>query len=614
MLSPRAARRADRRAARRVRPALPVPPSISLTLHLVLLILFGGLLAACSPEEGAVTDTQTAPASRAEGTAGAEGLRAAKLAPAGTVVTVLVNGLIHTVNPDQPTASAMAFDDSGAILAVGDGDQLRADYPGATVRDLEGRTVIPGLIDSHGHLHGLAESLTRAQLAGTTSKADVLERLAAHEAGLGEGDWLLGRGWDQNDWPEQSFPTREDLDARFPDRPVWLRRIDGHAAWANSAALATVDRDLSGDWQIDGGMIHRDIDGQPTGIFIDKAMALVEAQVPPTSDAVMMDAIDLAIRQMLSLGLTGVHDPGIGREALGRFQRKLAAGQLHTRLYAMTDGAGATLDWLCANGPVADPSGRLFMRATKLYGDGALGSRGAALLEDYSDDPGNRGLLFLEADAMQAQIDKVLDCGFQAAVHAIGDRANRVVIDALAASIAAHPDNPGRHRVEHAQVLSAEDLGRFAELDIIAAMQPTHATSDMYWAEDRVGPERIRFAYAWRSLLADGARLAFGSDFPVEAVDPRLGLFAAVSRKDLDGWPEGGWYPDEAVTRAEALRGFTLDAAYAGFMEDLVGSLEPGKRADFVVLDRDYMTIPVEDIPEMVILETWLDGARLHPR
>lgn len=532
---------------------------------------------------------------------------------AGPGITVIHGGLIHTVDVNHPVASAMAFDETGLILAVGDSDSLLSEFPAAERLDLAGRTVIPGLIDSHGHLHNLAESLTRAQLAGTTSVEDVLERLAAHEARLGESDWLLGRGWDQNDWPVREFPTRADLDARFPDRPVWLRRIDGHAAWANSAALAMVDRDLSGDWQIEGGMIHRDAGGNPTGIFIDKAMALVEQIVPPTPDAVLMDAIDLAIDQMLSLGLTGVHDPGIDREAFGRFQRKLEAGQLHTRVYAMTGGAGATLDWACARGPYADPTGHLFLRATKLYDDGALGSRGAALLADYSDDPGNLGLLFFEADVLQSQIERVLDCGFQAAVHAIGDRANREVLDALEAGIAAHPDNPGRHRVEHAQVLSAEDLGRFAELGVIAAMQPTHATSDMYWAEDRLGPERVRFAYAWRSLLDDGARLAFGSDFPVEAVDPRLGLHAAVSRRDLEGWPEGGWYPEESVTRTEALRGFTLDAAWAGFMEDLVGSLAPGKRADFVILDRDLMTIPVEEIPEMRILETWLDGRRRFP-
>jgi predicted amidohydrolase YtcJ len=448
---------------------------------------------------------------------------------------------------------------------------------------------------------------------GTANLDEVIERLKAHEAKLGEDDWLLGRGWDQNDWPGQSWPTREDLDEHFPDRPVWLRRIDGHAAWDNSAAMALVDRDLSGDWQIDGGVIRRDDRGQATGVFVNYARSLIDPLVPATSDEVMMEALDLAMLQLLSLGITGVHDPGLDRVAFDRFQRKLAAGKLHTRLYAMTAGAGETLDWLCENGPIADPSGRLFMRASKLYGDGALGSRGAALLEDYSDEPGNRGLLFLDADEMQAQIDKVTGCGFQAAIHAIGDRGNRVVIDAFEASMRLNPDNPGRHCDEHAQIVHPDDLARFAPLDIIASMQPTHATSDMYWAEDRVGPVRIRGAYAWQTLLESGARLAFGSDFPVEKVDPRLGLYAAITRRDLEGWPEDGWYAGEAVAREVALRGFTLDAAYAAFMEDMVGSLEAGQKADFVVLDRDYMSIPADEIPRMAILETWLDGAQLFP-
>jgi hypothetical protein len=254
------------------------------------------------------------------------------------------------------------------------------------------------------------------------------------------------------------------------------------------------------------------------------------------------------------------------------------------------------------------------MRATKLYEDGALGSRGAALLEDYSDDPGNRGLLFASPEALAAQIERVLGCGFQAAVHAIGDRANRVVLDALGAGMARHPDNPGRHRVEHAQILHPADLPRFAQLGVIAAMQPTHATSDMYWAEERLGPDRARGAYAWRSLLDSGARLALGSDFPVEAVNPMLGLYAAVSRQDLEGWPDGGWQPQERLTREEALRGFTLDAAWAGFMEDQVGSLAPGKRADFIVLDRDPMAVPVREIADTKVLETWLDGRRVYAR
>ena len=276
----------------------------------------------------------------------------------------------------------------------------------------------------------------------------------------------------------------------------------------------------------------------------------------------------------------------------------------------MAEGTGPVLEWLCGQDGIAHPSGRFYARAVKIYADGALGSRGAALLAEYSDDPGNSGLLFHQPAALQEEIRKAMDCGFQAAVHAIGDRANRVTLDAFEALLPDFPDNPGRHRIEHVQMLSAPDLGRFAKLGVIAAMQPTHATSDMYWAEQRVGPERIRFAYAWRALLERGARLALGSDFPVEEVNPMLGIYAAVTRQDLAGWPQGGWYPEQRILRAEALRGFTLDAAFAAFMEDQVGSLEPGKRADFVVLDRDIMSVPERDIADTKVLETWLDGRR----
>jgi predicted amidohydrolase YtcJ len=296
------------------------------------------------------------------------------------------------------------------------------------------------------------------------------------------------------------------------------------------------------------------------------------------------------------------------------YQQRIGAGQFPTRVYAFTDGAGETLDWLCTNGAVEDESGRLIMRAVKLYIDGALGSRGAALLADYSDDAGNSGLLFMPAQDLEAMIDKTLACGFQAGIHAIGDRGNRVALDALESVIKRYPDNPGRHRVEHAQILTAADIPRFSELDVIAAMQPTHATSDMYWAEDRLGPDRVLYAYPWRSLLDSGARLALGSDFPVEQVNPMLGIHAAVTRQDSKGWPQGGWYPKENLSREEAVRGFTLDAAYSGFMEKSVGSLESGKRADFIVLDRNIFEVEASEIHTTGVLQTWLDGELVFER
>lgn len=528
--------------------------------------------------------------------------------------TLVFNAMIYTMDLGYSYADSMVFDDQGEVLFVGNVEPMREKFPDALEIDMKGKTILPGLIDSHGHLYGLAMSLAQAQLQGTTSKDEVIARLREHEEGLSSEDWLTGRGWDQNDWPVQDFPTRKDLDEAFPDRPVYLTRIDGHASWANSAALAMADQDLSGDWQPEGGQIYRDDDGLATGILIDGAMSLVGKHVPRISPELADASLDLALQQVASLGLTGVHDPGIPRQIVEVYQRKIADGEFPVRVYAMADGVGDTLNWLCENGPVDDPSGRLQMRSVKLYMDGALGSRGAALLSDYSDDPGNSGLLFMSEEEMTDQVDKVLGCNLQVGIHGIGDRGNRVALDALEAGISKHPENPGRHRIEHAQVLTAEDIPRFGELGIIAAMQPTHATSDMYWAEERLGPDRVKFAYAWRSILDSGGRLALGSDFPVELVNPMHGIYAAVTRKDLKGWPEGGWYPEQNLTREEAVRGFTRDAAYAGFMEKEVGSLEPGKRADFIVLDRDIMKVEVEEIPKARVLQTWIDGEMVWER
>ncbi len=528
------------------------------------------------------------------------------------VKTLIHNAKIYTMDVGFSTADAILFDSSGRIHNVGGEEAMLEAFPDAMHIDLRGKTIIPGLIDSHAHLYGLALSLSQAQLRDTASKEEVIQRLREQESHLSEGDWLLGRGWDQNDWPVKEFPSRADLDSAFPERPVWLRRIDGHAGWANSTALAMADQDLSGDWQPRGGFIYRDAQGQASGVLVDGAMELVEKAVPSVSPKLLQASLGLALQQMVSLGLTGVHDMGVDQSVVELYQQRIDAGQFPTRAYTFTDGAGKTLDWLCSNGAYEDASGRLYMRATKLYIDGAMGSRGAALLTDYSDDSGNSGLLFMPAADLEAKIDKAMACGFQVGVHAIGDHGNRVTLDALEAALKRHPDNPGRHRVEHAQTLTAADIPRFETLDVIAAMQPTHATSDMYWVEDRLGAERVLYAYAWRSLLDSGARLALGSDFPVEQVNPMLGIHAAVTRQDTEGWPPGGWYPDEKLSREEAVRGFTLDAAYAAFMEKSVGSLESGKRADFIVLDQNVFEIEASEIANIKVLQTWLDGELVY--
>lgn len=538
---------------------------------------------------------------------------------AGGAITVLRNATVYTVAPGRPTAEAFAMQ-GGRLLMVGTEERVRAAYPDAQTLDAGGRTVVPGLIDAHAHLMGLGESLLQAALVGTSSVEDIVGQLKAfeQERDLPEGAWLTGRGWDQNDWPgDNSFPTRAALDAAFPERPVWLTRIDGHAGWANTAALeaAGLEKIRSAE-DPEGGKILRDESGAPTGVFVDNAMAMVEAVRPELTTEERKQAVQRALEQTRKYGLTGVHNAGISLETIRLYQDAIDAGRFPLRVYAMVDARHAAFEHFCEEGPLMNYGGRLTVRSVKFYIDGALGSRGAALLADYSDDPGNRGLLREEPAAFQDDVEAALACGFQVNTHAIGDRANRVVLDAYeqARAAANAPDDPGRHRIEHAQILAPEDLERFAALGIIASMQPTHATSDMPWAGERLGEERLHGAYAWKTLQESGARLAFGSDFPVEDVDPLEGFYAAVTRQDAAGHPDGGWFPGERVSRQAALRGFTLGAAYAAFQEDRLGSLEAGKRADFVILSKDIMQVPTGEILDAEVVATYLDGEKIYER
>ena len=527
---------------------------------------------------------------------------------AAAEVTLLTAAKIHTMDTAQPTVPAMAYDDSGRILALGDAATLRKRYPKAQRLDLGDATVIPGLIDAHAHVSGLGMTMLSADLVDATSKQEVLQRLQAFEKQLPPGAWLIGRGWDQNDWPEKTFPGAADLDAAFPDRPVWLERIDGHAGWANTAAMRAVKRDLSGDWQPEGGRIER-ANGKATGIFVDGAMALVDQARPPLDEATAERALSLGMQAAVEHGLTGVHDAGVSLPELKRYQRLADRGAMPLRITAMADGNSDALESLCRDGLYRHPSGRLQMRTVKLYADGALGSRGAAMLKDYSDDHGNLGLMVMSPGQITVAVAKAKGCGVQVATHAIGDRGNHEVLEAYAKALGGDATAiDHRWRIEHAQVLSKQDLPRLSAMHVIASMQPTHATSDMPWAQDRVGAERIVGAYAWRQLRDSGARLALGSDFPVESVDPRLGLYAAATRTDARGLPQGGWFPQEKLTAFEALRGFTLDAAYAGFAEAEVGSLEAGKRADFVVLSEDPLAIAPNGLRDLTVQATYVDG------
>jgi hypothetical protein len=516
----------------------------------------------------------------------------------------IVNARIHTMNPEQPHAAAMAWDAEGRITFIGDLHGFESRFPERAARDLQGRSVLPGLIDAHGHVMGLGMARLQADLVGADSLAAIVDRLEAQARDLPEGAWLTGRGWDHTLWGNE-FPDAGDLDEAFPDRPVWLERVDGHAGWANSAALARATRDLSGDWQPQGGKIHRDENGRPTGILIDTAMRFVADSVPEPDESVRARALSLALEELNRVGLTGVHDMGVSRADFELYRRAAAAGELSVRIVAFADGDAEMLAWLCDNGYWESP--RLKARSVKFYADGALGSRGAALLDDYSDDPGNSGLLFHDDEALGELVDRAMDCGLQLGIHAIGDAANRQVIDALVARQAAHPDNPGRHRVEHVQVIDPVDMPRLAEHDLIASMQPMHATSDMRWAADRLGAERLEGAYAWSTLAELGVHLALGSDFPVEPADPWLGIHAAVTRQ-RDGLPPGGWRPREALSVEQALRGFTIDAARAGFSEGRVGSLAAGKQADFVVVDADPFEIEASALETIDVVQTVVGG------
>ncbi len=525
---------------------------------------------------------------------------------------ILRQGVFYPVEPAAPVEGSLAVR-GGRIVYLGpDAGAAALAGPGTEVIELGGRAVTPGLIDAHSHLAGLGAALEQVDLVGTGSYAEVIGRIAAAAAALPAGSWVLGRGWDQNDWPEPAFPHHRELSAAVPGHPVWVTRIDGHAALINARAIAALGID-AGTPDPSGGRFLRDEAGEPSGVLIDHAMGAVRGLIPPPSAADVERRLAAAARHCLERGLTTVTDMGVGEPEIAAYQALAAAGRLPLRAgLFLGDDTDLLAGWF-ARGPAADPAGRWTLRGVKLYADGALGSRGAALVEPYSDDPGNLGLLTASGDHLRDVAGRALAAGFQVAIHAIGDRGKLVALDALEAALGG-PRPEARFRVEHAQVMRLADLERMARLGVIASMQPTHATSDMPWAGARVGERRLAGAYAWRKVLDAGGRLALGSDFPVESADPRLGLYAAVTRQDLAGEPAGGWLPGERLTRAEALRGFTLDAAWSLFLADEIGSLEPGKRADLVVCGRDPMTVPEAEIAAAEIDLVLVDGAVAHRR
>jgi predicted amidohydrolase YtcJ len=506
--------------------------------------------------------------------------------------------------------SVLVFDETGRVVATGD-DALLELHSGAEQIDGGGKTVLPGLIDAHAHVAGLGFLKTSLDLAGVPSVDDAVARIASYAREKPHVRWITGRGWNQVLWPVREFPNASQIDAVVSDRPVWLRRVDGHAGWANSAAmrLAGIDADTPDPV---GGKIIRDDNGHATGVFIDKAMGLIGAHVPQPNKMEGRAAIKAAVETLLSEGMTSVHDAGIGIENAEIYMSMADDGELGMRIYAMTGGADDVLDAI--GKPIyAYGNDHLDISSVKLYTDGALGSRGAAMIEPYSDDPENRGLPFWTQEELDAMVQKSNDMGFQVGIHAIGDLGNRMALDAFDRVQGGEP-SALRNRIEHSQIVTLDDIPRFAELGVIASMQATHATSDKNMAEDRIGPQRILGGYAWRRMLDAGVVLANGSDFPVELSNPFLGLYASVTRQDRKGEPEGGWYSDQALTRAEALHSFTLAGAFAARQEDRLGSLEQGKWADFIIIDRDYFTVPAAEIDDIVVLETWVAGKQVYAK
>ena len=525
---------------------------------------------------------------------------------------IVTNARIYTSDDTRPVVEAVAVA-GGKVLFAGNAAGAMALKGAATrVLDVGGRTVIPGMIDAHGHVAGLGDALHIVDLTGTTTYDEVVARVAERAKKTPKGQWVLGRGWDQNDWGDTRFPTHDKMTAAVPDHPVYIVRVDGHAGLANlkalqAAGVTTATQDPS------GGHIERNADGSPSGVFVDNAQGLVRRAIPrQTRNDVKLAIVD-AVREAQRWGLTGVHDAGAGATALDVYEELAKSGQMKFRLYAMISDDAPTVDAWFKRGPLMDAyNGSLWVRSIKLYSDGALGSRGAALLEPYSDDPKNIGQLVSAPAQIQDVATPAHQARFQINTHAIGDRGNRLVLDAYEAALKAVPTADHRFRVEHAQILNFDDVSRFAHLGVIPSMQASHQTSDMYWAAARLGAQRLLGAYAWRSLLNTGVVVPNGSDFPVEQVNPLISFHSAVSRQDARDWPPGGWYPAERMTREEALKSITIWAAYSGFQEKVLGSLTPGKYADFVVLDQDIMRVPPELLLNTRVLQTWVGGTKVY--
>ncbi|NER15294.1 amidohydrolase family protein [Leptobacterium flavescens] len=514
---------------------------------------------------------------------------------------IVINANAYTVDADFGKAEAFAIKD-GKFLKIGTTQEIVDNYTAAEVIDVDGKTVVPGLIDAHCHFYGLGLNMQVVDLMGTTSYDDVLEKVVAFQEEK-QAPFITGRGWDQNDWEVKEFPTKDRLDELFPDTPVALKRVDGHAYLVNQKALDMAG--ITAATKIAGGEVELK-DGKPTGILIDNPMRLVDAVIPAPDMQTSIQALMDAQKTCFDYGLTTVNDAGLNKSTIELIDSLQNAGDLKMRVYAMISNNKENLDYYLKEGVIKTE--KLNVRSVKVYGDGALGSRGAALKEPYSDKEGHFGALVTSVADVQALAERIAASDYQMNTHAIGDSANAVILRTYMEVLKDKGDR--RWKIEHAQVVDLDDFDAFSN-GIIPSVQPTHATSDMYWAEDRVGPDRIKGAYAFKKLLNKAGTVALGTDFPVERVSPFLTFYAAVARQDLENYPEGGFLPEEALSREETLKGMTIWAAYSNFEEDEKGSIEEGKFADFIVLDRDIMTVPVNEIPEVEVKETFIGGVKV---
>jgi predicted amidohydrolase YtcJ len=519
---------------------------------------------------------------------------------------IVYNAVVYTVDSTFSTASTFAVKD-GKFLSIGDSANIFSQHQSDSVVDANHKSVFPGLYDAHAHFYGLGQMLDQADLTGTTSTDEIIERLKKYQTEHPEKVWLIGRGWDQNDWAAKQFPDKAILDKNFPKNPVSLTRIDGHATWLNSKGLQLAK--ITAKTKVEGGLVILK-NGEPSGILVDNAMRLARAVNPQPTDEEIADMLKKAEKVCFALGLTNVGDAGVSPEVIELMDKLQKANKLKIRLYPMVSLSQENVDLYLKKGIYQ--SDKLNVRSFKLYADGALGSRGACLLKPYTDDKTTNGFLLLSPAELEKFIAQIANSDFQANTHCIGDSANRLMLNIYGKYL--KTKNNRRWRIEHAQIVDAADVPKFGQFSIIPSVQPTHATSDMYWAAERLGKIREQSGYIFKELYAQNQLISFGTDFPVEAVSPFYTFHSAVFRQDAKGWPAAGYQPNNALDRATSLRAMTIWAAYGNFEEKQRGSIEVGKDADFVVLDKDLMLAPASEIRELKVLKTYVAGEKVFER